>query len=304
MPEDMKKVVYQRFVEEVINGGDLDVIPDLFSEQYVDHMSPPGAPAGLAGVRMVPGIFRGAFPDLHFEIMEMVAEGEMVATLVTGSGTNDGPFFGMPATGKRAEWLSTGFFRVADGKIVEHWGVPDLLTLMTQLGVVPAPPVEKTDVAPPPPTPGSASADPEQSKAIMRHDLEDVFSSHDLAALDASFAEDYVYHAMGRDIRGVDGYRQAMAPLFSAFPDIRTTIVQMVAEGDRVAVLWQASGTHQGSFFGVEPTGKPIQIYGITIERIYDGLRREGWSCPDMMGLMQQIGAVPAPGGAPEPARA
>jgi steroid delta-isomerase-like uncharacterized protein len=137
--EDEKKIVYRRFVEEVINGGNVDLVPELFSEQYVDHSAPPRSPGGLEGVKMIPMIFRGAFPDLHFEIEEMVAEGDIVATRVTGSGTNDGPFMGMPPTGRHATWASMGFFRVADGKIAEHWGVPDLLGLLTQLGAIPGP---------------------------------------------------------------------------------------------------------------------------------------------------------------------
>jgi steroid delta-isomerase-like uncharacterized protein len=137
--EDEKKTIYRRFVEEVINGGNVDIVPELFAEDYEDHSRPPGAPGGLDGVRMIPAMFRGAFPDLHFTIEEMVAEGDIVATRVTGHGTNDGPFMGMPATGREATWSSLGFFRVRDGKIVEHWGVPDLLGLLTQLGAI-APP--------------------------------------------------------------------------------------------------------------------------------------------------------------------
>lgn len=139
MNDDPKKAVYRRFVEEVINGGDVDLVPELFAEDYVDHSRPPGAPEGLEGVRMIPAMFRGAFSDLHFTIEQMVSEGDVVATRVTGHGTNDGPFMGMEPTGREATWSSLGFFRVADGKIVEHWGVPDLLGLLTQLGAIPAP---------------------------------------------------------------------------------------------------------------------------------------------------------------------
>jgi steroid delta-isomerase-like uncharacterized protein len=139
VPEDEKKAIYRRFVEEVINGGNVDIVPELFSEEYVDHSAPPGAPPGLAAVKMIPAFFRAAFSDLHFTIDEMVAEGDIVATRVTGHGTNDGPFMGMPATGREATWSSMGFFRVKDGKIVEHWGVPDLFSLMSQLGAIPGP---------------------------------------------------------------------------------------------------------------------------------------------------------------------
>jgi predicted ester cyclase len=139
MAEDPKKTVYRRFVEEVINGGDIDVVEELFSPDYVDHSAPPGAPGGLEGVKMIPRMFRGAFPDLHFTIDEMVSEGDVVATRVTGHGTQNGQFMALPPSGREATWASMGFFRVADGKIVEHWGVPDLLGILTQLGAVPPP---------------------------------------------------------------------------------------------------------------------------------------------------------------------
>jgi predicted ester cyclase len=148
MADDEKKAVYRRFVEDVINGGNVDIVPELFAEDYEDHSRPPGAPGGLEGVKMIPAMFRGAFSDLHFTIEEMVAEGDIVATRVTGHGTNDGPFMGMPPTGREATWSSLGFFRVRDGKIVEHWGVPDLLGLLTQLGAI----------APPGGPPGAADA--------------------------------------------------------------------------------------------------------------------------------------------------
>jgi steroid delta-isomerase-like uncharacterized protein len=133
------KAIYRRFVEEVVNGGNFDIIDELYAPDYVDHAAPPGAPGGTAGVKAIMGMFRTAFPDVHFTIQLMVAEGDIVATFVSGEGTNDGPFMGRPASGKHAKWNSTGFFRVRDGRIVEHWGVPDLLAIMTQIGAIGGP---------------------------------------------------------------------------------------------------------------------------------------------------------------------
>jgi len=133
------KAIYRRFVEEVINRGNLDPIPELYSPDYVDHSAPPGAPPGLDGVRMIPTMFRGAFPDVHFDIVHLAGEGDKVASYVVGHGTNTGPFMGMPPTGKQATWESMGIFRVADGKIVEHWGQPDIFGLLQQLGLIPPP---------------------------------------------------------------------------------------------------------------------------------------------------------------------
>lgn len=134
------KAIYRRMVEEVVNQGKFDVVDELFDPGYVDHSAPPGAPAGLEGVKAVFGMFRAGFPDVKFTIDNMVADGDVVATLVHGEGTNTGDFMGMPASNKAARWRSVGFFRVKDDKIVEHWGIPDLLGLLIQIGVIPPPP--------------------------------------------------------------------------------------------------------------------------------------------------------------------
>lgn len=138
-PQEQAKAIYQRMVDDVVNQGKFDVVDELFSPEYVDHAAPPGAPAGLEGVKAIFGMFRGAFPDVKFTIDEMVAEGDIVATRVHGEGTQNGPFMGVPPSGKHAVWRSVGFFRVKDGKIVEHWGIPDLFGLMIQLGIIPEP---------------------------------------------------------------------------------------------------------------------------------------------------------------------
>src|SRR5918994_1621868 len=78
------KAVYTRFVEEVINGGNVDIVEEIFAPDYVDHTAPQGAPHGLDAVRMIPTIFRGGFPDVHFTIENLVGEGDIVASHVTG----------------------------------------------------------------------------------------------------------------------------------------------------------------------------------------------------------------------------
>jgi len=139
---EANKNVYRRMVEEVVNQGHFDVVDELYHADFVDHTAPPGMPGGVDGVKGIFGAFRTGFPDVKFTIDEMVAEGDVVATLVHGEGTQTGQFLDIPPTGKHAAWRSVGFFRVEDGRIREHWGIPDLLGLLIQLGVIPPPPVE------------------------------------------------------------------------------------------------------------------------------------------------------------------
>jgi predicted ester cyclase len=139
---DENKAVYVRMVEEVVNQGKFDVIPELFHPDYVDHVAPPGTTPGLAGVEEIFRMFRTGFPDVKFNIDQMVGEGSYVATLVHGEGTQTGQFIQFPPSGKHAVWRSVGFFRVEDGLIREHWGIPDLLGLLIQIGIIPPPDAE------------------------------------------------------------------------------------------------------------------------------------------------------------------
>lgn len=150
MPDhlDANKAVYRRMVDEVVNQGRFEVVDEIFHPGYVDHSAPPGAPGGLEGVKAIFSMFRTGFPDVKFTIDDMVAEGDIVATLVHGEGTQTGPFMGTPPSNKHARWRSVGFFRVEDGKIVEHWGIPDLLGLLIQIGVIPPPQAESARPSP------------------------------------------------------------------------------------------------------------------------------------------------------------
>jgi predicted ester cyclase len=146
MTTDMEigKAVYTRMVEEVVNKGNFDVVDELYHPDFVDHSAPPGVPGGVEGVKAIFGMFRSAFPDVKFTIADMVGEGDVVATLVHGEGTNDGDFMGIPATHLPAKWRSVGFFRIQDGRIIEHWGIPDMLGILIQIGVIPPPPDVKS----------------------------------------------------------------------------------------------------------------------------------------------------------------
>jgi predicted ester cyclase len=136
---EANKAVYRRMVEEVVNQGQYDVVEELFHPEYVDHVAPPGTPPGFEGVKAIFKMFRTGFPDVKFTIDQMIGEGNYVATLVHGEGTHTGQFVEFPPTGKHAVWRSVGFFRIQDGKIAEHWGIPDLLGLLIQIGIIPPP---------------------------------------------------------------------------------------------------------------------------------------------------------------------
>ncbi len=139
----------------------------------------------------------------------------------------------------------------------------------------------------------------EEHKAIVQRAV-DAFNHTDLEAVDRLFAADYVDHDRARAglPPGPAGVKLAWQGLRAAFPDLHATIEETVAEGDRVAVRGVIRGTHQGELMGLPPTGKAVTMALIDINRIADGQLVERWGEADMLGLLQQLGAIPAPGAA------
>ncbi len=139
MTEEKSKALNRRYVEEVINQGNLDAIDELCDPGVVDYAAPRGFSAGREGAKQFPTMTRSAFPDLRFTIEDMIAGGDKVVVRGVWSGTHEGAFMGIPATGRRVTVTQIDITRVADGRMVEHWGQFDALGLMQQLGVVPPP---------------------------------------------------------------------------------------------------------------------------------------------------------------------
>jgi steroid delta-isomerase-like uncharacterized protein len=138
----------------------------------------------------------------------------------------------------------------------------------------------------------------EENKALARRSWE-VGTEGSLDTLEDALAEVYangfILHEAGEDIVGIEGLTQFVSMMRSAVPDLRITLEDDMAEGDKVVTRWIGQGTHQGELMGIAPTGNQVTITGITIHRIEDTKIVEEWSNWDALGLMQQIGAVPSP---------
>ncbi len=130
------KAVAAAVVERVMNQGDLAAVDEYYAPGYVEHDAlPPAIPPGLEGIRQLSGMLRAAFPDLHYSVDDVMAEGDKVVQRVTGSGTMHGPLFGLPATGRSASWSEIHISRFDGGKVAEHWSVTDQLGMLQQLGL-------------------------------------------------------------------------------------------------------------------------------------------------------------------------
>jgi len=138
----------------------------------------------------------------------------------------------------------------------------------------------------------------EQNKALVRRLMSEVFNRGNISLIDELFAPDFVEHEeLPPGIpAGSEGVKQLTTMFRSAFPDFKATINDIIAEGDKVVIRQTWSGTHKGEFMGIPPTGKSVSFGVIDTVRIAGGKIVEHWGQMDSMGMMQQLGAIPAPG--------
>jgi len=134
----------------------------------------------------------------------------------------------------------------------------------------------------------------EESKALARRVLEEMFNKGPLDVTDELLAPDYVDHdpAMPDNIDGPEELQQYVGAYRSAFSDLHLEIEDRVAEGDKVVTRWTGAGTHDGELSGIPPTGNRVRPPGMEIVRISGGKVVEGWEGYDTMNLMRQLGVM------------
>jgi predicted ester cyclase len=138
----------------------------------------------------------------------------------------------------------------------------------------------------------------EEDKAVVQRFNEligEFLRTGDADALDEVLAPEFVYHQPGTP-PDLESFKEFFRMFRAAFPDMSFTVEDEIAEGDKVVdrLTWQA--THQGEFMGIAPTGNVVRVTEMHISRISEGKIVERWAQPDMLGMMQQLGAIPAPG--------
>ena len=137
----------------------------------------------------------------------------------------------------------------------------------------------------------------ETNKAIIRHYVEEVQNKGNLSLLDEIAAPSFVNHSSPPGVAPtLDGVKQLAQQVLAAFPDGTMTIEDMVAEGDKVATRKTFRGTHQGTYLGLPPTGRRVEVGLIDVVRFEEGKAVEHWLEWDMFGMLQQLGALPTPG--------
>lgn len=123
--------------EEVWGRGNVDLINEVYAENYVDLNPIPGIPANREGVKMQVAAYHQAFPDMNVTVDDTVVAGDRAVVRYTIRGTHNGELMGIPATGKSGEITGISMVRLANGKVVEEFALADMMTLFQQLGLAP-----------------------------------------------------------------------------------------------------------------------------------------------------------------------
>ncbi|MEX2571197.1 MAG: ester cyclase family protein [Gemmatimonadota bacterium] len=242
-----------------------------------------------------------ALPDVRFQLLKIGSTGDRVVAEYEMEGTHTGPLVTprghIPQTGMEVHLRFCDVHEVRDGRVTHIRSYFDSSTFLRQLGLITGSPIHPTDRRAPLELYAQAVDlnAPERHKAIVHRFLQDVYNRQNPSAAADTCAPNYEWHGgpLG-ETRGLTGYRHVLAAFFSAFPDLEMQVVDTVAERDKVVVRYVMSGTHMGEFQGVAPTFKRVIGGGTSTYRIEDSRIVEEWWQGDVIGLLQQMDAVPA----------
>ncbi|WP_163999284.1 ester cyclase [Pyxidicoccus caerfyrddinensis] len=297
MGTETNKATMRRWLDEGWCKGNVDAADELIAGDFALH----GAggqviQSGRQGVKDLVRDWRRAFPDGQMQVLDEIAEGELVGVRLLWTGTHLGPLYGVPPSGRKVSCVSIGIDRVRDGKIAEGWGELDMLGLMQRIGGMPEtqfrvsvdPALEAPTRPGPDPLPVAAN------KAVVLRFLRMLESGDLPGARDACDAGTYVEHDPDTGALSLDPAIQADVQLRASLPDLTFTpdAERLLGEGDRVVVRGSFSGTHSGlPLFGAPASGKKLVWGGIDIFRVSAGRLTERWRCSDTLSLLQQARA-------------
>jgi steroid delta-isomerase-like uncharacterized protein len=135
----------------------------------------------------------------------------------------------------------------------------------------------------------------EHNKALVRRCWEACFNQGNLTLVDELCVPDYAWHGPSQEITSAEGIKHLITTIRTGLPDLQMIFEDQFAEGDKVATRWTVRGTHTGELFGIPATSRQTTFAGLIISRIADGKIIEEWEQFDQLGLLQQLGALPAP---------
>jgi len=278
--EETNKALVRRYFDEIMNGNNPPAIDELIAPDCVFTIPTLPAPFyGPAGYRDLVNLLRTAFPDLLFKVEDEMADGEIVVDRWSATGTSKGQFNGNAPTGKTFEIEGIGWYRLKDGKFVENRVNEDTLGLLTQIGSIPE------------------VGTPQANQALARRFFQDFWNENKPGAAAQLVTGDFLLEVPGVQLRGPSGLEQWGNIIRAGLPDVHFTVNETVAQADSVAVEWTAAGTQRGKLMGVPPTNKSVTLNAISVFQVANGKIKKDHSVSDLLGMLRQMGALPAPGG-------
>ena len=265
MSEENKAVV-RRYMQELITGGNLDVADEIFHPNFINSRGSSMWSNVPDSVKQALAKYHISFPDLRREIIDMVAEGDKVTLYSVVTGTHEAvgasPFVG---TGEHVTMSGVSTYLLQDGRIIDepwaNWNFGDINYPL--------------------------------AKAVMRRWVEEGWNQRKAFDLIGdTFSPDVVIKSDDREYKGHESIRQFITAVLTGFPDFHNELVDLVAEGDKLVSHHILSGTHEGEFMGLAPTGKKFKATAVGIFRFADGKIVEGTQLLNTLGLMQQLGAT------------
>lgn len=298
------KTAVQMFVESVLNDGHIDVMNDLFAEDYVHHgivqaMDQETYAAYIEAVR-------DALPDFDAQIEILIAEDEWAASRIVFSGTFENVWVEgdttIPPNNQPLLWALHTIHRFDEaGRIVEDFTAFDRLDLLRQMDASPLPALLRNALRSPEHTPVEMrepefTADLDAQKDAFRRVIEDALNNGDLTAIDRYMADDYRTHEpFGNFTR--EGFKDVVAGFRQVVPDLDVSIETLISEGDWLAARLIYTGTVSGEIPGLrrslQPRERPIQfVINVFVRFNADGIGIEDYKAYNRLGWLDQVGLL------------
>jgi predicted ester cyclase len=284
-----QRELLKRVSREIVVGGRVELIDELFASDFLDHDALPGLGADREGFGQAVKLLRGALPDLEVDMRYTLVEGDKVADYLTSAGTHLGEFMGIAPTGKRVTVSALEILRIDEsGRVAERWQRFGAMQLLQQIGAIPG--WQEPPQAPPVPVvEGGLETSIEENKRLMTSQLR-IWNDGDYDLADELFHPASVTPDAPQFARGPEGCKAAARMFRKAFPDFHMTVEDVIAENDLVLCRFRQTGTHRGELFELPPTGKSVDFEEIALCQLAGGQIVATWFQTDMLGLMQQLG--------------
>ena len=294
MSTNANKAIARRYFYEVFNEANMTTLEEICAPDFLFTLPTHSEPfRGVEGYKNLVNMIVSSFPDIHFAVEDMVAEGDMVLTRWTARGHHTGTPFptvtgDIPAIGNSFIIEGMSWHRIVDGKILEVIANEDSLGLIQQLGHAIFP-TQTARTAP-------EAISPDTNKQIVGRYFNEVMNQGKLDVIDEIMSPNFAFRipTIPDPIRGREGMKQFVTGLRDGFPDIQFNVEHRIVDGNKVATRYSMTGTHNGQFLGVPPTNNLVKDHGNDLFHLTEGQIEEIWVSEDAVGLMLQLGVIAA----------